>query len=159
MRRTSLAIVATIGLSLCAGTSVAQDRSADPGAPEVLIAGPVLMVSDLERSLKFYVDGLGMKVARRLPGNPGPGAVVTSGEAATPFILLRQQSETAAASVRIDTGSGLSRIMLSVSDVEAVAARLDAAGYAHDPTGKTKIFFVKDPDGYRYEVMARSSRH
>lgn len=159
MKRSRLAIIAALGPWMAPITSAAQDGTVNPGSAQVAIAGPVLMVSDLERSLKFYVGGLGMKVARRLPGNPGPGAIVTSGDAASPFILLRQHSQKIAPSARIEIGSGLSRIMLSVADAEAARARLRAAGYAHDPVSRTKIFFVSDPDGYRYEVIERAAHH
>lgn len=89
------------------------------------------MVGDLERSLKFYVDGLGMKVGTRLPGNPGPGATMTSGNGQVPFLLIRQAAATASDKPDIQAGNGLSRIMLVVPDSAAAAARLRTAGYAH----------------------------
>lgn len=157
--RTMVGLIASAALivSLPALGSSQDSSSASPN--RIAIAGPVLMVSDLERSLKFYIDGLGMKLASRLPGNPGPGAVVTAGDAATPFLLLRQRAKEAGSGAAVDLGDGLDRVMLVVPDVQAAAQRLVAAGYAHDPISKTRIFFARDPDGYRFEVMERSSRH
>jgi catechol 2,3-dioxygenase-like lactoylglutathione lyase family enzyme len=132
-----------------------------PPAEEVVqISGPVFMVTDLERSLKFYTEGLGMIVASRLSGNPGPGAVVVGPERRPmPFILLRQRSREAVASPPIEIGKGLSRIMLNVPDAVAAAAKLKAAGFEVPPPNERGIFFVADPDGYRYEVMQAPPRH
>lgn len=138
----------------------AQSPAAQAENLAMEIAGPVLVVTDLQKSLKFFVEGLGLEVGARLPGNPGPGATVTSRAVArSPFLLLRQQAVDAAASRPIVHGDGLSRIMLVVPDSTAAAARLDAAGYAHTPVNERHVFFVSDPDGYKYEIMQRDSRH
>jgi lactoylglutathione lyase len=156
MVRTGLTLLALIS----AATASAQSAPPAPAVADVEIAGPVLMVTDLERSLKFYQHGIGLVVGTRLPGNPGPGATVTARAGSpAPFLLLRQQSAEAAKSAPIQQGNGLSRVMLVVADSEAVAARLDRAGYAHTPVTDRKVFFVSDPDGYRLEIMQRNSRH
>lgn len=156
MTRTVLALLATIL------ATTAYARSADPSGPVagVEIAGPVLMVTDLERALKFYGDGLGLVTGRRLPANPGPGATVTAHAGSTaPFLLLRQQGADPKKSAPIQQGNGLSRIMLVVPDSAAVAARLDSMGYAHTPLNDGKVFFVSDPDGYRFEIIQANSKH
>lgn len=173
--QTSLLTKACVGLSLVLanGTGWAQQSASAPAvsmspvaaiplraesaganAGELSIAGPVLIVTDLERSLRFYTEGLGLVVASRLPGNPGPGAtVVARGSGRSPFVLLRQRQDTPESSPPVEIGTGLSRIMLSVSDAKAVEARLRTAGYAPGPIKGKGIFFVKDPDGYSYEII------
>ncbi|MCX7283597.1 MAG: VOC family protein [Novosphingobium sp.] len=122
------------------------------------IAGPVLMVTDLERSLKFYVGALGLQEMRRLPGKPGPGAIIVApGHSPQPFMLLQQGAPLAEQSPAIDHGNALSRMMLVVADSTAVAERLTAMGFAHEPVNARGIFFVKDPDGYRLEIMQRET--
>ena len=101
-----------VGMAVLPLSARAQPVPAEEG---LQISGPVLMVADLERSLKFYIQGLGMTVASRLSGNPGPGAVVVGpGQRPPPFILLRQRAPEAVASPSVDIGNGLSRIMLGV---------------------------------------------
>jgi lactoylglutathione lyase len=118
------------------------------------------MVTDLDRSLKFYQHGLGLVIGTRLPGNPGPGATVTARAGSpAPFLLLRQRAAEVTKSAPIQLGNGLSRVMLVVADSEPVAARLERAGYVHTPISDRKVFFVSDPDGYRLEIMQRNSRH
>lgn len=48
-----------------------------PGSA-IEIGGPVLMVTELDRSLNFYIDGLGLQASTRLPGNPGPGVILVA---------------------------------------------------------------------------------
>lgn len=131
-----------------------------PVSPTVMeIAGPVLMVSDLDRSIKFYVEGLGLVATTRLPGSPGPGVVLTApGRTPSPFVLLRQRTPRPRQSEPVVHGNGLSRIMLVVPDSAALAARLAAAGYDHTAVNSRGIFFVKDPDGFNYEIIQQSSR-
>jgi catechol 2,3-dioxygenase-like lactoylglutathione lyase family enzyme len=45
--------------------------------------------------------------------------------------------------------------MLSVADAKAVEARLRSAGFAPTVPNARNIFFVTDPDGYRYEIIQR----
>lgn len=140
--------------------AIAAEGSPLNSSTSIQIAGPVLMVTDLERSLKFYVDGLGLQASTRLPGNPGPGVIVVApGQSPTAFLLLRQSASDPKRSPPVVHGNALSRVMLVVPDAAAVAARLTAAGFAHEPVNARGIFFVEDPDGFRYEVMQRDSRH
>jgi catechol 2,3-dioxygenase-like lactoylglutathione lyase family enzyme len=150
-------IIVALLLGVPASAVFAQEAApaATPAATtDLQIAGPVLMVADLERSLRFYTQGLGMAVGNRLGGSPGPGAIVVgSGPDRTPFILLRQRDQAARTDPPLDIGQGLSRIMLTAPDVKAVAVRLKSAGYEAGTPSARNIFFVTDPDGYRYEVM------
>lgn len=153
MKKFIVIFMALIGMS---ALSVAQEQVVPS---QVEIAGPVLMVTDLEQSLKFYVEGLGLEVGTRLPGKPGPGATITSNkQQSSPFVLLRQRSANTASNTQpLTLGNGLSRIMLVVQDPAATAARLKSAGFKPNALSARGIFFVDDPDGYRYEVMPRRS--
>lgn len=147
------ALCGAIMLAVTMSTALAQETAPSAGA-DLRVAGPVVMVADLERSLRFYTEGLGMRVANRLSGNPGPGATVVAraGER-SPFVLLRQRDGTARAEPPVEIGNALGRIMLTVRDAKEVAARLRSAGYEPSTPNARGIFFVTDPDGYRYEVM------
>ncbi len=151
----SMLIASVIGMNaLAAAAFGAEPASVDLAG--LSIAGPVLIVTDLDRSLRFYTEGLGLEVANRLPGNPGPGAtVVAPGGGRAPFILLRQREARPNRARPVEIGSGFSRVMLSVADAKAVEARLRSAGFAPTVPNARNIFFVTDPDGYRYEIIQR----
>jgi catechol 2,3-dioxygenase-like lactoylglutathione lyase family enzyme len=147
-------------VGLIAGPVTAAEREPQKAAAGIEIAGSVLMVTDLERSLKFYVDGLGLQASTRLPSNAGPGVIMASpGHPTTPFLLIGQSAADPKQSSPVVHGNGLSRVMLVVPYSAAAAARLTAAGFPHEPVNALRIFFVEDPDGFRYEIMQRDSRH
>jgi catechol 2,3-dioxygenase-like lactoylglutathione lyase family enzyme len=156
MRTTGLLLA--VLLAAAPNPAPAEEKLRQVTAVEMDIAGPVLIVTDLQRSLRFYVDGLGMTVARELSGNPGPGAVlVPAGRTPPPHLLVRQRSQEPSTSPPVDVGNGLSRVMLSVADPSRLAARLKAAGYAPTAPSSAGVFFVKDPDGYNYEIIPRGA--
>ena len=135
--------------------ALAQDAAEPTG---IQISGPALRVKDIEQSLTFYVDGLGLNAQRR-----GQMMVILTGPdiSPTPFIMLRQDPPSSEENARsLDVGNGLSRIFLLSHDVEGLHARLVAAGYAPtDISASSGVFFVTDPDGWRYEITgsARSA--
>ena len=59
-------------------------------------------------------------------------------------------------SAPVDHGNSATKVVLGVSDIATVAARLKAAGY---PVGEVaehgpyKVLWVKDPDGYPYDTQ------
>lgn len=149
--------VGAVLLAVAASTML-RAETAQTAATDVQIAGPVLMVADLERSVRFYTQGLGLVLGSRLGGSPGPGAtLIAPGGAPSPFILLRQRAPTARTEGGIEVGNGLSRMMLSVRDAQAAAARLISAGYNPSAPNARNIFFITDPDGYRYELIQRAA--
>lgn len=129
----------------------------------------VLVVRDLEQSLRFYRDGIGLEVLqdRTVDGDwPGlfgaPGRslqVVFLGDSATPDVfsgvleLNAFESEVAPAPVE-QTHYGVTMISYFV-DVEATLARLAELGLGGEPArveqatpnGVITIATVRDPDG------------
>lgn len=145
-------------LGLLAVPAFAEPAAAPAPAPAPVAAmlGTGLRVSDLERSIRFYTDVLGMRVAMRLPH--GTLTEVMIGFGGRPALILMKDSDPAK-SPPIALGTGFEKIVLDMPDLAAVTARLKAAGLpvgeVHESTG-VKVLFVTDPDGYRYELIQRS---
>jgi lactoylglutathione lyase len=59
-------------------------------------------------------------------------------------------------------GEGYSHVAFAVEDLDALAQKLEEAGGVdfeskpHAMSSGTRIFFVRDPDGYRIEFIERS---
>jgi lactoylglutathione lyase len=59
-------------------------------------------------------------------------------------------------------GEGYSHVAFAVEDLDALAQKLEEAGDVdfeskpHAMSSGTRIFFVRDPDGYRIEFIERS---
>jgi lactoylglutathione lyase len=119
-----------------------------------------LRVEDIERSMKFYVDGVGMKVIERINIAPRRVKVVFLGfdgddYRAGGFLELVRYLDHEGPYAQ---GEAFHHVSFGVADTRAVVARLEAMGTEVTvPPGREGdgpwISFVKDPDGYTVEFI------
>ena len=119
----------------------------------------LLRVQDLDRSIDFYRDGLGMKVFDR--ANIGPArvtvAVVGFGDYASGGLI--ELSCPWDNDKPYTHGTGYDHFSIGVGDINAAVKQAVEAGaeLVTPPTGYLGkgplISFVKDPDGYRIEFI------
>ena len=130
-------------------------RHRAPGPAAMRLLHTMLRVGDLERSLRFYTEVLGMGLLRRkdYPEGRFTLAFVGYGEERDHTVLeLTHNWDTAA----YDIGGGYGHIAIGVNDIagtcQAIAAK---GGRPPGPMkhGSTVIAFVEDPDGYRVELI------
>lgn len=123
----------------------------------------MLRVGNLERSLAFYCDVLGMRLLRRKD--------YPSGEFTLAFVGYGDEADTAVIELThnwgtesYELGNGYGHIALGVDDIygtcEAIAARGGQVTRAPGPMkhGSTVIAFVEDPDGYKIELIQLGSQ-
>lgn len=126
--------------------------------PSGRILGTGLRVSDLDRSIRFYTDILGMTVAGRLPhGSLTEVMLAFGGQMRGPSIILMKDSAPGK-SPPIMKGDGFSKMVLDMPDLASVIARMKQAGMTVGEVRESmgvKVLFVTDPDGYRYELIER----
>ena len=109
-----------------------------------------LKVRNLEESLKFYRDILGLPVASRIAGHT---EIAFMGKPDQPKVELLQ-GEGGAGDC---PGAGIS-IGLTVDSVDKTIAYLAARGIPVDkgpfaPSPTIRFFYVKDPDGYSVQLV------
>jgi lactoylglutathione lyase len=118
----------------------------------------MIRVGDLERSLAFYRDVLGMQVLRRkdYPSGRFTLAFVGYGDESDHTVIeLTHNWDTE----RYDLGTGFGHVALGVADIYATCDALRAKGarIVREPGpmkhGTTEIAFVEDPDGYKIELI------
>ena len=121
----------------------------------------MLRVGDLERSLAFYTEVMGMRLLRRQDYPEGRFTLAFVGygdEAAHTVLELTHNWDTASYTL----GTGFGHLAIAVADAaaacEAIRARggkvvREAGPMKH---GTTVIAFVEDPDGYRIELIQRA---
>jgi lactoylglutathione lyase len=124
----------------------------------------MLRVGDLQKSLDFYTDVLGMKLLRKsdYPDGKFTLAFVGYGDEKDHTVLeLTHNWDTA----KYDLGNAYGHIALEVPDAykacEAVRTKggkvvREAGPMKH---GTTVIAFVEDPDGYKIEFIQRGTQH
>jgi catechol 2,3-dioxygenase-like lactoylglutathione lyase family enzyme len=121
-----------------------------------------IVVRDLDRSRRFYVDALGMEEVPR-PSFSFPGLWFQAGPSQVHLIL--EHAESGPAGNRAPAASSISRTQhfaFAVADALVAAARLKelgiplAAGPKQRPDGPTQIY-VQDPDGHLVELFSIAS--
>ena len=119
----------------------------------------MLRVGDLERSIKFYTEVLGMKLLRTSENAEYKYTLA--------FVGYGDESENAVIELtynwgvdKYDLGTAYGHIALGVDDIYATIEAIRAAGgkITREPGpvlgGKTVIAFAEDQDGYKIEFIA-----
>ena len=143
-------------VALMAGSVPAYAQQPD-AAPAGRIMGTALNVTDLDAAVKFYTEGLGMRVALTLDLGAKTETILTFGaDPARPSILLMHAKDPAARKPLVQ-GDAFSRLVLGFADLEPVAQRLTALGYAPGPIRDAghgaRILMVRDPAGFALELV------
>ncbi len=120
----------------------------------------MLRVGNLENSVAFYTDVLGMTELRRKEYPEGRFTNV--------FVGYQPESEGAVLELTwnwdqssYDLGTGYGHVALAVDDVYAACERIRERGgkVTREPgpmkQGTTVLAFVEDPDGYKIELLGR----
>ncbi len=118
----------------------------------------MLRVADLERSLNFYIEVLGMKLLRRkdYPSGRFTLAFVGYGDEKDNTVLELTHNWD---QNQYELGNGYGHIALGVSDIYSTCTAIATKGgrVVREPGpmkhGNTVIAFVEDPDGYKVELI------
>ena len=107
-------------------------------------------VLDLDKSIRFYEEALGLKEVRRMEASDGSFILVYMGEEKTGFLLeltwLRDRKEP------YDLGEGEFHLCMRVPGdaVRAYHKQMDCVCYENTDMG---LYFISDPDGYWIEIL------
>jgi lactoylglutathione lyase len=108
-------------------------------------------VADLERSLKFYQEALGLTERRRKEAADGSFIIVYVGNEAAPFELeltwLRDHEGA------YDLGENEFHLAFAADDFEAAHRKHQEMGCICYENPKMGIYFITDPDGYWLEII------
>ena len=120
----------------------------------------MIRVSDLDQSIAFYSDVLGMSLIRKKD--------YPSGRFTLAFLGYGPESEQTALELTYnwdtdsyDIGSGYGHIAIGVADIYATCADIREKGghITREPGpmkhGTTVLAFATDPDGYKIELLER----
>ena len=143
--------------------------------PDVSFSHLGICVSDLDRSMRFYCDGLGFEPGdHHAIGNPFARLMdldevalrsqfVHRDGVSIELLQFDRPGHTGDRGRRPMTQLGLTHLSLRVSDVDGIAARVrDHGGAVHDETRTTfpggdapvmDFVYCTDPDGVRIELM------
>lgn len=123
----------------------------------------MLRVGDLDKSLAFYTEVLGMRLLRQKDYPDGRFTLAFVGyqdEDEGAVLELTHNWDTS----EYDLGEGYGHIAIEVEDAYAACDRIrekggnvvrEAGPMKH---GTTVIAFIEDPDGYKVELIQRAGR-
>ena len=107
-----------------------------------------VLTDDLDGTLRFYVDGLGLKVGPR-PDLGFPGAWLYVGDAAVLHVIAGRALPASRAGV-------LDHMAFSATGLNGVRSRLEAMGVEYDlrhlPGSRSWQLFCHDPSGAKVEL-------
>ena len=123
----------------------------------------MIRVGNLERSIAFYTNVMGMKLLRQSenPEYKYTLAFVGYGEESTGQAVIELTYNWGVE--QYDLGTGFGHLAIGEADIYARCEAIAAAGgkitRAPGPVagGKTEIAFVEDPDGYKIELIQKSA--
>ncbi|HJU20175.1 MAG TPA: lactoylglutathione lyase [Stellaceae bacterium] len=143
-------------------TDTADAKGAVSDAEKFRLLHTMIRVKDLDASLDFYTNKLGMKLLRKrdYPSGKFTLAFVGYGEETDHTVIELTHNWDQKEPYALGTAFG--HLAVAVPDVYKTCERLAAAGVkiprpagpmAH---GGSVIAFIEDPDGYRIELVQRS---
>ena len=110
-------------------------------------------IFDLDRSLKFYEEALGLKEVRRKEAEDGSFILVYLGDGKTNFSLeltwMRDREEP------YDLGDEEFHLALVTDDYDAAYKKHKEMGCIAFENLAMGIYFVTDPDGYWIEIVPK----
>ena len=108
-------------------------------------------VLDLDKSLKFYEEALGLKEKRRKEAADGSFILIYLGDAQTGHLLeltwLRDRTEP------YNLGENEFHLAFEVDDYEAAHAKHAEMGCICYENPAMGIYFINDPDNYWIEIL------
>ena len=113
-------------------------------------------VKNMEESLKFYDETLGLKPVREKDADDGSYKIIYLGDGKTDFRLeltwLRDHPQA------YDLGELAFHLALLAEDYDAAHEKHKEMGIICDENPKMGIYFITDPDGYWIEVIPPKKR-
>ena len=124
----------------------------------------MLRVKDLEKSIDFYTNLLGMTLLNKLDFPEGKFTLAFIGYGPEETHSVIELTYNWDQTEPYNLGDGYGHIALGVRDIHGVCAALEKAG-ANIPRkpgpmkhGTTEIAFIDDPDGYKVELVDLDTR-
>ena len=116
-------------------------------------------INDIDRSLAFYCEALGFQELKRYPIRDKAVNIYVAPEGSedTPLELTFNYGRTEP----YEIGTGYGHIAYHVDDLDGTLARLAAIGVEPERPpysireGGSRLCFVRDPDGYRIELIEK----
>lgn len=110
-------------------------------------------VLDLERSIKFYDEALGLKPVREKTAADGSFKLVFLGDGESDFSL--ELTYLVGRTEPYDLGEGEFHLAFAADDIDAAHEKHAAMGCICHENPSMNVYFIEDPDGYWIEIVKK----
>lgn len=153
--RGAIGLAALAGLALGSPAIAAEPQGAENPQLTAALLAPVFNVADPERMVAFYRDCFGMTLATTRRIANGTEYILKFGaDPAQPGLIFKTQTGAAQPPA---AGNMFSHLVVRVSDMDALVARLRQAGQTpaaiREVAHGYRMMMVTDPEGHRLEVI------
>ncbi|XP_030541733.1 probable lactoylglutathione lyase, chloroplastic [Rhodamnia argentea] len=160
-RESSVTAASTPGNMAQASTTATQENILDwVKQDKRRLLHVVYRVGDMDRTIKFYTECLGMKLLRKrdIPEEKYTNAFLGYGPEDSHFVIELTYNYGVD---KYDIGTGFGHFGIAVDDIAKTVELIKAKGgkVTREPGpvkgGSTVIAFIEDPDGYKFELLER----
>ena len=116
------------------------------------MAHTMIRVKNLDETLRFYTEFLGLNEVRRSPIGDEATLVFLTDESGNYYIELTYNHDGR----EYEPGNQFGHLAFIVDDLEAIVAEVEQHGWWYrrsKPEAPAQYIFVKDPDGYDIEIL------
>lgn len=150
-------LVLSLAALLAATPALAEGAPPAPAPVAVALLGPALNVSQLDREVKFYVEGLGMKVLMQMGQTKRHETMLGfANDPRQPGLILMSDS-TASNLPPKAMGDGFDRLVMRISSLPQLVLKLRGMGYSISDVRNVamgySMAFATDPEGYKLELV------
>jgi lactoylglutathione lyase len=138
-----------------------KKAAAEPVVGKARMLHTMIRVLDLEKSIDFYTNKLGMTLSRRSDNETGRYTVAFVGYGDEKDATVVELTHNWDRKEPYDLGTAFGHLAIGVDDIYGICAKLAADGVkVPRPAGPVKggttvIAFIEDPDGYKIELVDR----
>ncbi|MCH4889613.1 VOC family protein [Acidaminobacter sp. JC074] len=109
-----------------------------------------IFVKNMDESVKFYHEILGLEMDRRY--SPGPGMEIAFlGKGETKFELMCQEGFEVSHTASVSTGFQVASLEESYQQMKTLGVKIATEPFS--PSPYISFFFIEDPDGYRIQLV------
>jgi lactoylglutathione lyase len=116
------------------------------------LAHTMIRVKDLEKTVEFYTEFMGLKETRRSQIGDEATLVFLTDEAGQYAIELTYNHDDR----DYELGDQFGHLAFTTPDLEAIVQRVEKQGWWYrrsKPGNRSQYIFVKDPNGYDIEIL------
>lgn len=110
-----------------------------------------LSVRNMEESLKFYQEIVGLPLNRRFLAGPGMEIAFLGGDGTQVELICNEQNKDFSFGSDISMGFKVESVVEKISFLEGKGIKLHSGPISPNP--KTKYFFILDPNGLKIQFV------